>query len=59
MQVVEEVACVVDSWRDAAKKAGISAADVELTAAAFSAHSEYRAQQNATHQASSSRPHKN
>ncbi len=58
-QVVEEVACVVDSWRDAAKKAGISAADVELTAAAFSAHSEYRAQQNATLQASSSRPHKN
>lgn len=42
-QVVEEVASAVDSWRDAARKAGIAAADVELTAGAFSAHSEYRA----------------
>lgn len=42
-QVVEEVASAVDSWRDAARKAGIAAADAELTAGAFSAHSEYRA----------------
>ena len=41
--IVEEVASVVDSWRDAAKKAGIAAGDIELTAGAFSAHSEYRA----------------
>lgn len=42
-QVVEEVASAVDSWRTAARKAGIAAADVELTAGAFSAHAEYRA----------------
>jgi serine/threonine-protein kinase HipA len=42
-QVVQEVASAVDSWRDAARKAGIAAGDVELTAGAFSAHSEYRA----------------
>ena len=42
-QVVEEVAGAVDNWRAAARKAGIAAADVELTAGAFSAHSEYRA----------------
>jgi serine/threonine-protein kinase HipA len=42
-QVVEEVASAVDSWRTAARKAGIVAADIELTAGAFSAHSEYRA----------------
>jgi len=41
-QIVEEVASAVDSWRDAAKKAGIAGADVELSASAFSAHSEYR-----------------
>jgi len=43
LQVVEEVAAAVDNWRDAARKAGIAAADVELTTGAFSAHSEYRA----------------
>ena len=42
-QVVEEVASAVDSWRNAARKTGIAAADVELTAGAFSAHAEYRA----------------
>lgn len=42
-QVVEEVASAVDSWRDSARKAGIAAGDVELTAGAFSAQSEYRA----------------
>lgn len=41
-QVVEEMACAVDGWRDSARKAGIPAGDVELTASAFSAHSEYR-----------------
>jgi serine/threonine-protein kinase HipA len=42
-QVVEEVACAVDAWQDAARKAGIARGDVELTAGAFSAHSGYRA----------------
>ncbi len=37
-QVVQEVATAVDGWRNAASKAGIAAADVELTASAFSAH---------------------
>ena len=41
-QVIEEVASAVDSWRDAARRAGIAAGDAELTAGAFSAHSEYR-----------------
>lgn len=41
--VVEEVASAVDGWRDASRRAGITAADVELTAGAYSAHSEYRA----------------
>ncbi len=40
--VVEEVANAVDGWRDIARKAGIAAGDVELTASAFSAHFEYR-----------------
>lgn len=40
--VVEEVASAVDGWRDEARKAGISAADIALTQAAFSAHTEYR-----------------
>ena len=43
MQVVEEVASAVDAWRDAARRAGIAGADVELTEGAFSAHAEYRA----------------
>jgi len=42
-KVVEEIVSAVDSWCDAAKRAGIAAGDVELTAGAFSAHSEYRA----------------
>ena len=41
-QVVEEVASAVDGWRDAARQAGISRADVELSAGAFSAHAGYR-----------------
>jgi serine/threonine-protein kinase HipA len=42
-QVVEDVASAVDGWRNAARQAGIASGDVELTAAAFSAHAEYRA----------------
>lgn len=36
-QVVDEVVSVVDAWRDTAMQARISRADIELTAAAFSA----------------------
>ena len=42
-QVVAEVATVVDGWRDAARRAGIAGADIDLTAGAFSAHAEFRA----------------
>lgn len=42
-EVVEEVATAVDGWEAAARQAGIARADVELTAGAFSAHAEYRA----------------
>lgn len=41
--IVEAVASAVDGWQDAARRAGISRADIELTAGAFSAHAEYRA----------------
>lgn len=40
--ILEKVADVVDHWRDAARKAGISGADIDITAGAFSAHDEYR-----------------
>ncbi len=43
-QVIEEVATAVDGWRDAARRAGIAGADIELTASAFSAHTEFRAE---------------
>jgi serine/threonine-protein kinase HipA len=42
-RIVDEVAHVVDHWRDIAEASGISRADIEITAAAFSAHAEYRA----------------
>ncbi|WP_250623481.1 type II toxin-antitoxin system HipA family toxin [Pinirhizobacter soli] len=42
-KVVEEVAEAVDGWQDAARSAGISGADINLTAGAFSAHTEFRA----------------
>lgn len=42
-QIIEEVARAVDGWRDAARRAGIARADIELTEGAFSAHAEYRA----------------
>ena len=48
LEIVEEVATAVDGWRDAARRAGIASADVALTEAAFSAHSEYRGS-NKTH----------
>ncbi|KAG9586264.1 hypothetical protein KCV01_g13503, partial [Aureobasidium melanogenum] len=41
-QVVEDVAAAVDGWQNAARKAGISGADVNLTAGAFSAHAAFR-----------------
>ncbi|MCU0930583.1 MAG: type II toxin-antitoxin system HipA family toxin [Serpentinimonas sp.] len=42
MQIVEEVASVVDGWESLARQVGIARGDVELTAGAFSAHAEYR-----------------
>jgi serine/threonine-protein kinase HipA len=41
-QIVEEVAGAVDGWSNAAKQAGISSGDLNLTSSAFSAHAEYR-----------------
>ncbi len=38
-RVVNEIANIVGSWQDAARRAGIAAGDVEITATAFSAHS--------------------
>jgi serine/threonine-protein kinase HipA len=40
-QIVEEVADAVDGWSNAAKQAGISSGDLNLTSSAFSAHAEY------------------
>ncbi len=40
--IVKEVARAVDGWEDAARRAGIARADVELMAGAFSGHSRYR-----------------
>jgi serine/threonine-protein kinase HipA len=48
-EVVEEVASAVDGWREAAKYAGIPRGDIELTAGAFSSHTEYRSKTDATH----------
>lgn len=42
-QVVEEVAAAVDGWQDAARRAGLAGADIDLTGSAFSAHAEFRA----------------
>jgi serine/threonine-protein kinase HipA len=41
-KVVEEVVSAVNDWREIARLTGITAADVDLTAGAFSAHSEHR-----------------
>jgi serine/threonine-protein kinase HipA len=40
--IVEEVAHVVDRWRETARTAGVAGADIEATAGAFSAHADYR-----------------
>jgi serine/threonine-protein kinase HipA len=40
-RVVNEIANIVGNWQDAARRAGIAAGDVEITATAFSAHSVY------------------
>lgn len=42
-QIVEEVVTAVDGWRDAAHNTGIANADIDLAAAAFSAHTAFRA----------------
>lgn len=41
-QILEQVAAAVDGWQDAALGAGIAGADVDLTAGAFSAHTQWR-----------------
>jgi serine/threonine-protein kinase HipA len=41
-RIIDEVASTIDRWQDAARRAGIARGDIELTAAAFSAHSDYR-----------------
>lgn len=41
--VVEEVLTAVDGWQGQARRAGLAAADIAQTAAAFSAHAQYRA----------------
>ncbi len=42
--LIEEVMVAVDGWRALARRTRIAAADIEVTAAAFSAHAAYRAQ---------------
>ena len=41
-EIIEEVATAVDGWQEAARRAGIPRADIELTGGAFSAHAEHR-----------------
>ena len=41
--VFQEVLAAVDGWQPEARRAGIAAADIAQTAAAFSAHAQYRA----------------
>ncbi len=42
VEIVNEVVAVVDRWKTIARQAGISGADIEVTAGAFSAHSAYQ-----------------
>lgn len=42
--LIEEVMVAVDGWRALARRTRIAAADIEVTAAAFSAHATYREQ---------------
>ena len=44
--LVERLVNVVGTWRNAARKVGISGADIDITAGAFSAHAEYLARAN-------------
>jgi len=39
--IIAHVIAVIDHWRDAAMQCGISRADIELTATAFSAHQQF------------------
>jgi serine/threonine-protein kinase HipA len=41
-KILEEVASAVDPWESIARKEHIAAADIDLTAGAFSAHTEFR-----------------
>ncbi len=41
-KVLEEVASAVDQWKSITGKEYIAAADIDLTAGAFSAHTEFR-----------------
>jgi serine/threonine-protein kinase HipA len=41
-EIIEEVAAAVDGWKALARRQHIAAADIELTAGAFSAHAAYR-----------------
>ena len=41
--IIEEVMAAIDGWRALARRQRIAAADIEVTAVAFSAHAEYRA----------------
>src|SRR6185437_3984431 len=41
-KILEEVASAVDQWESIARKEHIAAADIDLTADAFSAHTEFR-----------------
>jgi serine/threonine-protein kinase HipA len=41
-KILEEVASAVDQWESTARREHIAAADIDLTAGAFSAHTEFR-----------------
>jgi hypothetical protein len=41
-QILGDVLTAVDQWPAVAQRVGISRADIELTASAFAAHTEYR-----------------
>lgn len=43
-EIIEEVTTALDGWRDEARRAGISRADIEIMAGAFAAHAEHRSQ---------------
>lgn len=45
--IIEEVATAIDGWRELAVATGLSRADIDLTAPAFSAHTRYRSGEDA------------